>query len=164
VPDESREQAELQRRQRDGGRADRHLAGGEVDRHGGVDVGLAHLGRAAGAAQQRLDPREQLLAAERLDHVVVGAGLEPPHLVELAGARREHQDRHVGEVADAFERLPAVHLGHSHVENDERRADGVQAAQRLAAAGRLADGVPGPLQQDADQVADVRFVVDDQYR
>ena len=41
---------------------------------------------------------------------------------ELVAARCEHQDRDVGEVADPFQRLPAVELRHRDVEEDEVRS------------------------------------------
>ena len=49
--------------------------------------------RHAGAAEQRAQPREQLVERERLDEVVVGAGVEPGHAVGDLVARGEHEDR-----------------------------------------------------------------------
>ena len=49
--------------------------------------------RRVGAAQQRAHPREQLLERERLDQIVVGAGVEAGDPVADAVARGQHQDR-----------------------------------------------------------------------
>ena len=45
------------------------------------------------APQQRADARDQLVGAERLGDVVVGADLEADDAVGLLGARRHHDDR-----------------------------------------------------------------------
>ncbi len=50
------------------------LAAGEVERHVGEGEQLRHR---AAAPQQRAQAGAQLLAGERLDEVVVGAGVEP---------------------------------------------------------------------------------------
>src|SRR5207247_1750463 len=65
--------------------------------------------------------REELLPPERFRDVVVGAGGQPAHLLQLLRTGREHDHRDVGEVADPLERLVAVHVGHRHVEDHERR-------------------------------------------
>ena len=49
----------------------------------------------AGAAQYRIDARQQLARRERLGDVVVGATIEARHLVALRGARRQHDHRQV---------------------------------------------------------------------
>jgi hypothetical protein len=46
-------------------------------------------------------PGEQLAHAERLGHVVVGAGVEGRDLVGLGIAHRQHDDRHLGPAAQA---------------------------------------------------------------
>ena len=61
---------------------------------------LAPVGR-RGAAQVRAHAREQLGEPERLDEVVVGAGVEPGDDVELLVARGEDQDRQLGARARA---------------------------------------------------------------
>ena len=45
------------------------------------------------AAQQRVQPRDDLLEREGLDHVVVRAGLQAVHAVADVVARRQHADR-----------------------------------------------------------------------
>ena len=49
--------------------------------------------RSAAPPQHRPQPRQQLLGAERLGDVVVGAGVERPHLLALVADRREDDDR-----------------------------------------------------------------------
>ena len=53
------------------------------------------VGRRPGPAQHRLQARDELARAERLGHVVVGAGLERAHLLVLLADRGEHDDRHL---------------------------------------------------------------------
>jgi len=165
---EGRQQLELERRQphRDALAAfadDAHLPADVVDLQGAVLVGGAHLGWAGRAAQQRLDAREQLLTAERLRHVVVGAAAQSAHLVELARARGQHQHRHVAEVADPLERLPAVELRHRDVEHHEVRVVRLEPAERLQPARRLDDGVAGAFEQDPHEAANVVLVLHDEH-
>ena len=81
--------------------------------------------------------RAQLLGIERLDDVVVGAGVEAGDQVAAALARGEQHQVHVGERqlgADAAAHLGAVHLRHHPVENGERRRGGrAQVIPRVGA-------------------------------
>ena len=89
-----------------------------------------------GAAQQRVHPGEELLAAHRLDHVVVGAVLEREHDVLLGIAHRDEQDRHgarhVG--AQPHQHLGARHVGHLPVEHEQIEALAAGLLHRLAPA------------------------------
>ncbi len=60
--------------------------GGEVDLDVAEPRRPAHLG-GGGAPGRRPQPGEQLVDAERLGHVVIGAEVERGHLVGAAGAR-----------------------------------------------------------------------------
>ena len=74
------------------------------------------------AAEQRADAGQQLLERERLDEVVVGAGVEARDAVRDRVARREHQDRcPVAVAAEPAAHREAVELGHEDVEHDELR-------------------------------------------
>ncbi len=55
--------------------------------------------------------RDQFGDAERLDHVVVGAGLEQPDLLFLVGFDRENDNRDVGPGADQIEHFVAAAVG-----------------------------------------------------
>ena len=69
------------------------------------------------AAQQRAQPREQLVALEGLDEVVVGAGVEALHARLDGVAGGEHQDRHVAVLAQPPAHLHAVQLRQPEVEH-----------------------------------------------
>ena len=118
--------------------------------------------RARDAAQDDVDPRHQLARAERLRHVVVAADLEAEDAVDLLVARRQEQDRHVGGLADLAADVEPVELGHADVEHDQIGPVGGKAGERLLAVARLGHGHAGLLQRDADDLADVAVVVDDE--
>ena len=144
----------------------------EVDGEVGGDDHRLLLGR-RGAAQRGAQPGEQLVHAERLGHVVVGAGVERGDLVRLRLAHRQHDDRAPGssprrpwitstpsmpgqpEVEDddvgmvtgrELERLLA-RLGEVDVvaagPQVDRRARAGSAARRRRRAPRLIDGTAG---------------------
>ena len=92
IAEQGHRELELLRRQLDFGAVPADLAALDVDLEGREGQLLVFLAR-IGAAKQRVDAREQLLAAHRLDHVVVGAVLEREHDVLLRIAHRDEQDR-----------------------------------------------------------------------
>jgi len=51
------------------------------------------LGKATGAAQQRIEPRIQFFELERLDHIIVRTRCQPFDLVLPIATRSEDQDR-----------------------------------------------------------------------
>ena len=71
----------------------------------------------AAAAGHGAEAGEQLVHAERLGDVVVGAGVEGLDLVEAVGPAGEHQDGYVGPAAEAGDDLGAVHVGQAEVED-----------------------------------------------
>ena len=73
------------------------------------------------AAQMRPHARQQLAGAERLDEVVVGAGVERLDLVLLAGAGRQHEDGHVRPGAQVADQVDAVAVRQAEVEHDQVR-------------------------------------------
>jgi hypothetical protein len=78
------------------------------------------LAPGTGSAEHRADPREELAQAEGLGDVVVGAYLEPAHLVRLLAARGEHDDGDVETtLAQGAAHVPAAQPGHHQVEHDE---------------------------------------------
>ena len=139
-----------------------HLAGGRVERQ--VRVAELLSGVAVRPPEQRPQPREQLLERERLDDVVVGAGVEAvdPVLDGVPGG--QHQDRSaVAAGAKLARDLQAVALGHQHVQDDgvhRRRRD---RAEGLLAIRRQLDLVALELQGPLERSAELRFVIHHQY-
>src|SRR5437763_1433791 len=93
------------------------LVGGRVQHQVGVDQDLA-VGSLAGPAEQRPEPRLELLERERLDQVVVGAHVQAGDAVVDRVPGGEHQDGGaVTGPAHAPRHLQAVHAGHGDVQN-----------------------------------------------
>ena len=81
---------------------------------------LALHATGGGAAQQRVDAREQLEQAERLGDVVVGAKVKAEHFVGLLAARAENQDRRVDALlAQRAQDAISIHSREHQVEHDE---------------------------------------------
>ena len=139
------------------------VAGDRVLRRVELEAGVVELlaDRAAGAAQQRSQPRAELLERERLDEVVVGAGVEPLHAVRDGVARGEHQHgRAVAGGPQAAADLEPVGLGHQDVEDDRVGRLVGERVERLAAVGGELDAVAVHPQRAVERVADARLVVD----
>ena len=137
-----------------------HLAGVGVER----EVADLERGGAARrpAAQQRPDPRQQLLALEGLDQVVVGAAVEAVDAVLGLGPGGQHQDRHVAVGAQAPADLDAVEPGQAEVEDDQVGDEAGGDVERLDAVGGGADLVALVAQRAAQDVGDLGVVLDDQ--
>ena len=84
----------------------------------GFDDRLVGLGGRRAAAHRRPQPGQELVHAERLGHVVVGAGVERLDLVRRVGARRQHDHRRRQPAAQPVEHLDAGHVGQAEVEDD----------------------------------------------
>jgi hypothetical protein len=95
-------------------------------------------GAAAGAAYVGADAGEQLARREWLDHVVVGAALQPLDAVILVGAGGEHDHRHVVAGTQRAADGKAVLPGQHHVEEDQ-----IDAGARRLLEAALAVGDPG---------------------
>ena len=66
------------------------------------------------------DPRQQHGELERLDHIVVGAGLEPEHRIGVGALRRQHHHRALEAVlAHHLDRLAAIHVGQADIHDGE---------------------------------------------
>ena len=161
--DEQPEQLDLVERERVLDAADLERVRGEA--HLGL-ADLDHLRRRArtsDATEDGAHARDELVDAERLRHVVVGAGVEAADLVRLLRARRQHDDRH--ERRDATELLAdgvAVHVGQHQIEDD---GVGVLRAGELDAVLALARGDHAEaleLEGIAEPHHDVGLVLDDQ--
>ncbi len=129
-------------------------------------VGEAELVVVVGAeraAQQGAQPRDQLVEVERLDEVVVRAGLQSLHAVGHRVARGEHQHRYaVAVMAQPPAHLESVDVGHQHVEHHHVGAAAAHRLERLATAGRELDLVALDHQGAAQRLAHRSLVVSNQ--
>ena len=123
-------------------------------------------GAALRAAQQRAHARDELVRAERLRQVVVGAELETDDALGFLGAGGEHDDRDRGgrlvRAHDAAD-LEAVDVRQHQVEHDQIRAAGRAigcSASRPDATRSVTK--PALSRYRADELGDVRIVLDDQ--
>ena len=147
-----------------GGDVEHQVAGREaVWRVGGRAV--VHLG----ATHQRLHAREQLVHAERLGQIVVGADLEPDDFVDLRVAGGEDQDgqpthgrvRRV--LAQGARDLESVQARQHQVEQQHIWWLGADELERLRAVGTHAHVVPGACQVVAKRVEEALLVLDNQH-
>jgi hypothetical protein len=114
-----------------------------------------------GATEERLDPGQQLLAAEGLHNVVVGARTEASNLVDLAAPRGEQDYRHVAQVAQALQRLESIEVRHREIEDDDVSGVLVEDAERCAPVLSRLHEVTGSRQELVKEQADIVVVVDD---
>ena len=157
------QQAVLGRGQDDGVAVDGDLLVGEVDVEGAVVEGGDRVVARDLAAADGLEPGQQLDPAEGLGQVVVGPGVEPPHLVPLGPERGQHEDGHVAHVPDPLEDLPAVEVGQPDVEDHDVGVALVELADAVPALDGLRDREALPLEQGPQELADVGLVLDDQH-
>ncbi len=125
--------------------------------------GRTAVGGQRGAAQHRADPRFENLAAGGLDDVVVGAGLQPEHHIEVVTARGEHDDRQLPVGADQPADLEAVLAGQHQVQQDDVGAEARQDLHPLLAAGRGSHVMAAPSEREAHPVAYGSVILDQKY-
>jgi hypothetical protein len=70
------------------------------------------------AADDGAEPGENFFKIERLDDVIVRAGVEAFHAVARLVARGEHEHGRFFGFAQALQNFPAVHARQHHVEHD----------------------------------------------
>ena len=128
-----------------------------------VERQVAELNRVVartGAAQQRTHPRAQLLDGERLDEVVVRAGVETLDPVVDRVTRGDDEDRDgVGAVAQRPADVEPADLGHQQVEHDRVGRGRRVLRERVGAVDRFADLVVH-TERAGDRRANGRVVVD----
>ncbi len=140
-----------------------HLVAGDVDDQvpevQDLDLGL---GFHAGAAQQGADAGHELAGRERLDEVVVGAELEADDAVLDLTLGGEHDDGHVGGVADGAANALAGQLGEHEVEDDEVEGVLLELLHGRLAVAHGAHPVTLALQVRLHGVADYLLVLNQQ--
>ena len=122
-------------------------------------VGRRRLALLAGPSQDGADARQELAEPERLDHVVVGAELEQDHAVDLVAARGDHDDGHLGPLAEQAADVLAVHVGQAEVEEHEVAL--VRLESRRPGGGELDVESLAP-QTRAERLGDARIVFYDE--
>src|SRR3954453_4325335 len=115
------------------------------------------------AAQQRAQAREQLLALERLDEVVVGAGVEALDARLDRVARGEHEDRHIVGRAQAPRDLDAVDLRQAEIEDHEVGMVGGGLVERCLPVARDPHVVAVQAQRALQDLGDLVVVLDDEH-
>ena len=121
------------------------------------------LGMADRAAQQRAHPCQHFFEMEWLRHVVVGAGVEPLHLVAPTVARREQQDRHGPPCpAPGFKHRNAVHLRQADIQHHRVVRFGLAEVVPLLTVKGTVDNVAGFGQRRRQLPVQVGIVLDNE--
>jgi signal transduction histidine kinase len=161
VGHEHEQEVELTRRELHGFSVLGHGAGRGIEpQTSDFDRRLA-LGRLP-APHDRADPRRELPRGERLHDVVVGAELEPQDPVDLLTASGEHDDRHLGALADLSAQVAAVAVGQHDVEQDDVGLDPVERLARALDGARHLRVEPVALEMLGERLGDGLLVLDDQ--
>ena len=135
--------------------------GGRADLKGGLGANLRGRG-CGGAAKQGVNPRQQFPDAEGLGDVIIGAEVEPDHLVEFLAFGGEHQDGRGDFLrAKLLADVVAAQARQHDIQHDQRGAVLLDGFDRLVSA--VADGhvEPVALQDFLQAEEDVRVVFND---
>ena len=118
----------------------------------------------SGSSEYGIHSCHQRARAEGFGHIFVDAKIKALELVPLIGARREHDDRHLGRLPDLSERLPSVHFGHHDIENDEDDLFiRVKQIHSFFAVRSFQHLISFPDKKIGDQLAHSRFIIDYKY-
>ncbi len=112
----------------------------------------------------RLDTRQEIARRKRLHQIVVGRGRQALEASFLAGARRQHDDRHGVQVrigAQLPQQAEAIELRHHHIGDDDVGAASARDIERDTAVARRVD-VPALGEQPFRVVAHVGVIVGQQ--
>ena len=123
-------------------------------------IGLAALA-ALRSPRHRAHPRHELVRAERLGDVVVGAELEAADAVRFFGARGQHDDGHAGGGLVGAQRLADIEAAHARqhdVEDDDVDRMVADVGERLVAGRRDVRRPAGLLQVVGDELRDIAIV------
>ena len=110
-------------------------------------------------AERGAQAREQLVHAERLRDVVVGAAVERHHLVALPRASRQHDDRRAAPAAQALDHVVAVHVRQAEVQDHHVGRMARRRRERRGAVGHGGHLVVARAQVDRQRLADRALVV-----
>src|SRR5579864_1060584 len=118
----------------------------------------------AAAPQDGPDTGHHLARAERLSDVVVGAELKAQEFVRLLVARRQHDDRRAGPLANPPADLAAVELRQHEIQDHQVRAHALVLPERRLPVRGQRDAEAIALEIGAQQLDDLRFVVYNEHR
>ena len=164
MPCELRQHCVFLAGQRDFGAVQQYATIGQVDRQRAkTQGGFLGLSRRC-LAQQRTHTGKKLLDAERFGHVVIGATVEGLNLLTFAGPHRQHQHRHARPLAKLAQHLLAVHVGQAQVEHQQIRFAQGRLGQAFVAGAGFDYLIALGSQADAQEFADLGFVINDKNR
>ncbi|EOB13170.1 hypothetical protein NBO_147g0001 [Nosema bombycis CQ1] len=108
------------------------------------------------------DPRRHFPWAERFDHVIIGADLQPHHAVDLRIPGTEEHHWHFAETAQLLAGFKAGDVRQADVEDDQVRRGLALMLQRRLAERQPGGGEAFALQGKDQRVGYRRFVFDNQ--
>ncbi len=140
---------------------DAHVA---TDRVEGDIAGLQDgAKRTARPAQQGLGTGDQLAHGERLDEVIVGAGVEAGDAVLHGIARRQHEDGHrLATGPHLLQQFQPIAVGQAEIENGGVIGPDLQRSARIGAKSDCVHREAGTRQRRAEDLHDAHFVLNDQ--
>ncbi len=129
-------------------------------------IGPMKLGRQVLNAQHGAHAQLQLEWMNRLDQNLVGAHLDAVRARRRIAERREQDDGHERPrlAADLPHHRVAVHAGHHHVEQHQRRAPLFQVPERVIAGRGFEEVVAVALEDGTQERANLGVVIHDQNR
>ena len=123
--------------------------------------GTGALVRHLRAAEQRFDPREQLVVVEGLADVVVRADTEADDTIRWLLLGGDEQDRDVGVASELEAEADAIEARHHHVEGHDVRPYTLERINGLTRIGNNVRRVAFLGQDAREQHRDVAVVLDD---
>ena len=138
----------------------------EIDDDRSVRDRPARRGRSTlRAAEEGAHARDELVGAERLGEVIVGAELESHDSIRFFRAGRQHDDRQRGGRVVSTNRatdFEAVHLREHEIEDEQIRRPRGDRRERLAPRRHDLRRETGLPEIARDELSDVRVVFDDE--
>ena len=118
-----------------------------------------------GTAQQSPDARQQLPAAERFHHIVVGADFEQQHFIHLVTDRAEHDQRRIQPgCPDLLADFHSAQPGHAQIDQEKIGFEGQRLFEPRFSVARQHGTKPFGLEHEPDRVPQRRVVIDNQDR